>query len=167
MVVTGYVFSALGYLSYWTGRFFKKKSILMATNSLSSLFLMFSHFCFGFYSGMASSILVVLRGLAVNLKDKLQKRMIWLYVLFMLAFTGITLFIWEGWSTACFIICMYINMTANWFFNAQQIRLATPIASIFCMISLVLIGNYIGALLETTIIVSNIASYIKYRKANR
>ena len=164
MQIVGTLFTALGYISYWAGRFFKKKSILMLANSLSSLFLMISHYCFGFYSAMASSVLVVLRGLAVNLKDRRSKPMIWLYILFMLAFTTVAIFLWEGWPTICFVICMYINMTANWFFSAQQIRMATPIASVFYMISLLLVGNYAGMLLESTIIICNVVSYIKYRK---
>ncbi len=149
---------------YWIGRFSNKKSVMMLTNSLSSAFFVVSHYCFGFYSAIASSILVVLRGLGVNLKDNRKKPMIWLYILFMVVFTIVGVTLWDGVSTEFLMICMYINMTANWFFDNQEVRLATVVASVFYMISMWSVGNYISMIWESTIIISNVISYTKYKK---
>lgn len=164
MKIIGYIFTTLGYVSYWIGRFSNKKSIMMLTNSLSSAFFVVSHYCFGFYSAIASSILVVLRGLGVNLKDKQGKPMIWLYVLFVVAFTIVGVTLWNGVPTEFLMLCMYINITANWFFDSQSLRLATVVASVFYMISMYLVGNYVSMIWESTIIISNVVSYAKYRK---
>ena len=96
IIVIGYIFTALGYISYWSGRFFKKKSIMMMTNSLSSAMFIGSFFCFGSYNGVANSILVVARGLCVNLKDKLHKKMNWMFIAFIIAFTTTAIVFWQG-----------------------------------------------------------------------
>ncbi len=164
MLVLGYVFTVLGYLAYWIGRFFKKKSVLMLTNSLSSAFFIGQFFCFGSYNGMANSCLVVARGLAVNLKDKLKKPLHWLFCLFILAFIGTATIFWSGWPSIFTTITMFINIYANWYLPPQKLRLATCIASVFAEIFLLSLGNYLGMLFELTIIASNLISWFKYHK---
>ncbi len=164
MTILGYIFTLLGYISYWVGRFFKKKSIMMLTNSLSSFFYILSFLCFGSYNGVSNSVLVVLRGLCVNLKDKLNKKMYWLYSLFVIGFITNAIIFWQGFASIFATICMLINITANWFFDSQKLRLSTCIASIFYMLFLFCIGNYVGISLETTIILSNLISFFKFRK---
>lgn len=166
LVVIGYIFTVLGYVSYWVGRFSKKKSILMYTNSLSSFFYILSFLAFKSYNGVSNSILVVLRGFCVVLKDKLNKKMYWLYLLFVIGFLANAIIFWQGAASIFVTICMLINVTANWFFESQKLRLATCVASIFYILFLFCIRNYVGILLETTIILSNFLSYLKFRKAS-
>lgn len=160
-----YVFTTLGYVAYWIGRFFSKKEKMMLFNSLSSFFFMISFILLNSIQGATNSILVVLRGLSVNLKDKLNKPMHWLFTIFACAFIASCIIFWKNMFSACALICMLINLVANWYFKTQQLRLATCVASIFYILFLFSLSNYIGIIFELTIIISNLASYIKFSKA--
>ena len=167
LTIIGYTLTILGYVSYWISRFLRKKSNMMIWNSISSGFFMFSHFMFHSFNGVVSSLLVVCRGFAVNYKEKKQSRCIMLFVLFIIAFTSSAILFWQGWASVCLTICMYLNLIINWFGNAQRVRFLTCIASIFYMVFLFCIGNYVGIFLEGTVIATNLGGYIKYKKEDK
>ena len=164
MIYLGYIFTTLGYISYWIGRFFKKKSVMMATNSLSSLFLAISFIFFNSYHGIANQVLVVARGIFINYKDKRQKPMHWLFVLFVMLFLIVTVIFWSGWASVFALITMLINIYANWYLPPQKLRIATVLASCFYEGFLICIGNWSGVALELTIIISNFVSWYRYRR---
>ncbi len=164
MIILGYIFTILGKISYWTGRFFKKKSIMMATNSLSAVFSIGECLCFNSMHGVANSVLIVGRGLCVNYKDKHKKPMHWLFLLFLLLFISVAIIFWSGWASIFALISMIIHICANWYLPPQKLRVATIIGCCFNEGFLYCIGNPVGMALELTIIASNLVSFIKYNK---
>lgn len=164
MIILGYILTILGKISYWTGRFFKKKSVMMATNSLSAVFSVGECLCFGSLHGAANSVLIAGRGLCVNYKDKRKMPMHWLFALFLASFITVAVIFWDGWASIFALISMFIHMYANWYLPPQKLRLATVFGCCFNEGFLFCIGNWVGMALELTIIVSNLASWFKYHR---
>lgn len=162
--ILGYIFTIFGYLFYYICCFVKRKSTRMIFNSLSSLAFIVSFFFFGSYNGIAASVIIVLRGPCIIYKDKSKKNMHWLFVLFVLASLTSAIIFWQGPASIFITICVCINLVANWYFEQQNLRLASALASAFYIVFFILIGNYIAIILESTVIMSNILSFIKYKK---
>jgi hypothetical protein len=103
--------------------------------------------------------------IVANIKEKLNKKWLFGYLLFQLLYLIVLFYTYEGISSVLVVLSSSITLLCIWWLPPQQMRF---IGGLNCFIFLayqISIKNWAG-LLEILVIISNLFSYLKYRKAN-
>ena len=165
LIIFGYIFSAICYITYYIGRFFKKKSSIMISSTITQFFAMLSYFCFGSNVAAINASLAMLRCPCIIYKEKKNKDMHWLFAIFAILMFGGIYFCWEGYRSLITTASAFSVLTSEWYFkNPQYIRIVSIFATLFDVIFMFIIGNYLGFVCELLVILSNLFSFLKYRK---
>ena len=166
MVIWGYIFTVLCYISYCFGCFRKKKASMLAWNLLSKVFITMALYCLNSLSGAYISMAVFAMLIVANIKERLHYKLIFGYIFFQSLYLVILYCTYVGISSILVVLTVSVNLFCVWFLKPQQMRLITGINCITYLSYQISIKNWAG-LLELFSMFSNVLAYIKYRKKKR
>lgn len=165
MIWLGYFFTALNYACYCLSRFMKQKQLMLLLDLLAKIFTIIGLYLLDSLSGASSFIVMFLLLIVANIKEKLNKKWLFGYLLFQLLYLIVLFYTYEGISSVLVVLSSSITLLCIWWLPPQQMRF---IGGLNCFVFLayqISIKNWAG-LLEILVIISNLFSYLKYRKAN-
>ena len=165
MIWLGYFFTALNYACYCLSRFMKQKQLMLLLDLLAKIFTIIGLYLLDSLSGASSFIVMFLLLIVANIKEKLNKKWLFGYLLFQLLYLIVLFYTYEGISSVLVVLSSSITLLCIWWLPPQQMRF---IGGLNCFVFLayqISIKNWAG-LLEIFVIISNLFSYLKYRKAN-
>ncbi len=164
--VIGYIFTVLSYLVFFISRFCKEKKNLLFLDILSKVLIMISLFFLNSITGMFIMGFLIIILILAKIKETHQFNKyltISLFIFFCIVYLINMILTFEGILSILVTIVAYIVLISIWWCNPQQIRLLGLVDCIFYLFYQLSIRNYAG-LLEIFSIISNILSYVKYRK---
>ena len=165
-VVLGYIFTILSYLIFFISRFCKEKKNLLFLDILSKILIMISLFFLHSTTGMFTMGLLIIILILAKIKEtcNFNKYLsIFLFTLFCIIYLVNMILTFEGISSILVTIVAYIVLISIWWCNPQQIRILGLFDCIFYFCYQISIKNWAG-MLEILSIISNILSFIKYKK---
>lgn len=164
----GYTFSLLSGLIYCIGRFKKEKKNILLFDLMSKLLMSVSLFLFGSLTGSINFIINFIFLLVFNLlirKKKFNmKDSVITFTVFFIAYIVSCILTYNGYVSALVCLASSLSLFANSFLREQKMRLMSAFTSVFYLTYYISIGNYAGAL-EIVPLLSNVISYMKYKKA--
>ena len=101
--------------------------------------------------------------IVVNIKERLHKKWLFGYIFFQILYFVILYFTYAGLSSILIVLTVSINLFSIWFLPPQQMRLISGINGFTYLAYQISIKNLAG-LLEIFALLSNMISFIKYRK---
>ena len=116
----------------------------------------------GTYMFLAVFFMLIL----ANIKEQLNKRWLLWYIFFQILYLVILFYTYVGISSILVALTLSINLFCTWWLPPQQMR---AIGGLNCFIFLayqISIKNWAG-LLEILVILSNLFSFLKYRKSEK
>ena len=161
-VVFGYFFTILCYILYCTSRFLRSKKNMLLMDLTAQLSTILALYCLGSMSGAFTFMVIFCSLIAANLKVRLDKRWTTGYIFFQILYLLILIFTYQGISSLLVFTTASISSFCNWWLAPQKIRFIGGCNSILFLIYQISIKNWAG-LLEIIVMLSNFASYIKYR----
>lgn len=165
MILIGYIFTILNYISYCLSRFAKTKLAMLYMDLLSKIFMIIALYCFGSISGSLLFVVSFILLIVVTLKEKSTKDWPFGYSLFQFMYLAILIATFDGIASILVFITLSIKLYALWWMRPQGIRMLGIIASLFFIAYQLTIHNWAG-ILEICVIASNATSFLKYKNKN-
>lgn len=165
MIWLGYFFTALNYACYCLSRFMKQKQWMLLLDLLAKIFTIIGLYFLNSLSGAYSFVITFLLLIAANIKEKLNKKWLFGYLLFQLLYLIVLFYTYEGISSVLVALSSSITLLCIWWLPPQQMRFVGGLNCFIFLSYQICIKNWAG-LLEIFVILSNLFSYLKYRKAN-
>ena len=163
MIWLGYFFTVLNYVCFCLSRFMKQKKMMLLLELVAKIITAFALYCFGSLSGAYAFIASVFVLIAANLKERFQKKWLWIFVLFQLLYLLILYYTFAGLSSILIVASISVNLFCVWWLPPQQMRSYGVLNSVLYLAYQISIKNWAG-LLEIMVIVSNVVAYMKYKK---
>lgn len=167
MIITGYILTILNYICYCSSRFLKSKKNILLLDLAAKIFTIFALYCFGSLTGSYIMLISFLLLIAANIKERQNNLNKWIsiagFVMFILLYVIALIFTYQGLSSILIFTTSIITLVCVWWLNPQNMRLIGVFNSFLYLGYQISIQNWAG-LLEITVIISNILSFIKYKK---
>ena len=163
MIILGYFFTVLNYITYCLSRFMKSKAAILALDLVAKIFTTIGLYYFNSLSGAYITIAVFFLLIVANIKEHLHKEWLWGYIFFQSLYVVILCCAYEGVSSILIFSTVTINLFGIWFLSPQQMRLFGCISCFAYFAYMVSIHNWAGVL-EIFALLSNVLSFIKYKK---
>lgn len=164
MLVLGYLFMILNYISFCLGIFCREKKWILTLEVLSRLFTILGLYCFNSLTGAYNSILLLIALSILNIRERISdNKMTWLYVIFQSVLCVIFYKTYIGVSSILVFVSSSVCLFHNWFMPPQLMRLIGGCNCVIYLIYQLSIGNWAG-FSELIVIVCTFSSYIKYRR---
>lgn len=163
MIILGYLFTVINYIFYCISRFLVDKKNILLMDLIAKIFTILGLACLNSYSGAISFCITFALLIVANIKERKNKNWTLFFILFQISYV-ITLFLkYEGISSTLVFISCTINLICVWWLSPQKMRLLGCAGSVIYLLYQISIKNWVG-LIEILVILSNFASYLKYRK---
>lgn len=163
MIWWGYFFTLLAYTTYCLSRFMKYKKMMLSLDLISKVFTAMGLYFLDSLSGAYIFIVVFFMLIAVNIKERLHKKWLLGYVFFQITYLVILFFTYIGVSSVLVTLTVSVTLFHIWWLPPQQMRIVGGINGVTYLAYQISIKNWAG-LLEIVVILSNLLSYLKYRK---
>ena len=163
MVVLGYLFTIATYTLLCISRFMKNKKMMLTLDLFSKILMPISFYCFNSYSGVYIFIAVFLMLFVANIKERMKKKWLPLYLLFQTLYLIILYFTYAGISSILVVITVSVALYTTWWLPPQQMRIIGAFNGMTYLSYQLSIQNWAG-LLEIFVIISNFISYFKAKK---
>lgn len=167
MIIIGYIFTILNYICYCSSRFFKSKKHILLLDLAAKVFTIFALYCFDSLTGSYIMLISFLLLIVANSKERQNNLNKWIslagFISFVLLYTIALILTYQGISSILIFITSIITLICIWWLNPQNMRLVGVFNSFLYLGYQISIQNWAG-LLEITVIISNILSFIKYKK---
>lgn len=165
MIFLGYLFTLLNYVCYCLSRFMKQKTEMLALNLIAKIFTVLGLYCLSSLSGAYTYMVVFFLLIVANIKERLHKEWLCGYIFFQSLYLIILYITYAGLSSILVVLTVSINLFSIWFLPPQKMRLVGAFNCLTYLSYQISIKNWAG-LLEIFVLMSNILSFIKYRKKN-
>ena len=162
----GYIFTFLNYICYCLSRFSKEKKNIFILDIIAKIFTIIALYFLGSLSGAYSFIISFITIIFCNIKERKQFPKYIdkiFFIIFEIGYLIVLICTFSGVSSILIFITSTVTLFANWFLPSQKMRLVGIPNSIIYLSYQISIKNLIG-LLEIFVIVSNIVSYLHYKK---
>jgi hypothetical protein len=143
----------------------KQKQLMLLLDLLAKIFTIIGLYLLDSLSGASSFIVMFLLLIVANIKEKLNKKWLFGYLLFQLLYLIVLFYTYEGISSVLVVLSSSITLLCIWWLPPQQMRFVGGLNCFVFLAYQISIKNWAG-LLEILVIISNLFSYLKYRKAN-
>jgi len=166
MVLLGYLFTILDYSCFCLSRFMKNKAAILALDLLAKVFAAIRLYCFNSLSGAYLFIAIFFMLIVANIKTRLNKRWLFGYLFFQCVYLIIFFYTYIGLSSILVTWTTSVSLFANWWLAPQKMRRVGSVNGFFYLWYQISIKNWAG-LLEIFAIISNVLSYIKYKRISK
>ena len=165
MIILGYLFTVLNYVCYCLSRFMKQKSAILALDLVAKIFTALGLYCLSSLSGAYIYMIAFAMLIIANIKERIHKEWLWGYILFQSLYFIILYITYVGISSILVVLTASIKLFSVWFLSPQKMRFLGGINSLTFLAYQISIKNWAG-LLEIFSLLSNVFSFIKYKKKN-
>ena len=163
LIWLGYFFTTLNYACYCLSRFMKQKKMMLLLDLIAKILTSLGLYCLGSLSGSYVFIVSFFMLIVANIKERLNKRWLGFYILFQSLYLLVLYYTFVGLSSILIVTTVSVTMFCIWWLPPQQMRFVGGLNSFTCLAYQITIKNWAG-LLEIFVIVSNVVSYIKYKR---
>ena len=163
MIWLGYLFTALNYACYCLSRFMKQKQMMLLLDLLAKILTILGLYCLDSLSGAYAFIVSFFLLIAANIKEKLNKKWLFGYIFFQLLYLAVLYFTYDGISSILVVLSSSITLLCIWWLPPQQMRFVGGLNCFIFLAYQISIKNWAG-LLEILVILSNLFSFLKYKK---
>ena len=166
--VLGQVLTFISYLIFWLSRFKKEKKNILLYDCFSRIFAILAFFFLKSYAGIKNTLYVIVENIiGRKIINKPKKYKIIVFLIMVIILLLLYIFELNRYDVLCLIICSLISLYGVLLLSPQGIRIAGIIASLFYILFLILIHNYIGVVCEIICIIITLCSFIKYYKEDK
>ena len=165
MIILGYIFTVLNYGCYCLSRFMKRKVVILTLDLIAKIFTALGLYCLNSLSGSYIYILTFIMLIVGNIKERANKEWIGGYILFQSLYFIILYETWAGISSVLVFLVATLKLFSVWFLPPQGMRFMGGINSWIYLMYQMSIKNWAG-LLEIFSFLSNVLSYMKYKKGH-
>ncbi|MBQ9035213.1 MAG: YgjV family protein [Alphaproteobacteria bacterium] len=163
MIWLGYFFTVLNYLCYCLSRFMKHKKMMLLLDLLAKVFTALGLYFLDSLSGAYIFMAVFFMLIVANIKERLNKRWLLGYVFFQSLYLTILFYTYGGISSVLVVTTVSVTLFCIWWLPPQQMRFIGGLNCFTYLAYQISIKNWAG-LLEILVILSNLFSFLKYRK---
>lgn len=164
MTELGYFFTVLSYVCYCISRFMKHKKTILLLDLSAKIFTAVSLYFLESLSGAYVFIVGFFMVIVANIKERLNKKWEWGYIFFQSLYIAILCYTYAGISSILVVISVSITLFYIWWLPPQLMRIVGGMNGIIYLAYQISIKNWAG-LLGVFIILSNLFSFLKYRKS--
>lgn len=165
MIFLGYLFTVINYAFYCASRFMADKKNILFMDLIAKIFTILGLYCLSSLSGAISFSITFFLLIAANIKERKEKKWLGLFILFQVLYTLTMVLQYEGLSSILVFITSTVNLICVWWLSPQKMRFVGGLNSFLYLLYQISIKNWAG-LIEILVILSNLISYLKYRKKN-
>ena len=167
MILIGYIFTILNYGCYCSSRFMKEKKNILFLEIFAKLFSMGGLYCFGSLTGTYSMaigfLILIISNIKERNKNKINNRKnMSIYMFFQFLYFIVIFLTFNGISSILVAITSSISLFCIWWMPPQKMRIIGGFNSFLFIAYQISIKNWAG-LLEVAVIMSNFASFVKYK----
>ena len=166
MIWLGYFFTILNYIFYCISRFCRKKYQMLTLDMLAKIAFILGLYFLGSMSGVYSMSVTFFYLICANIKERLKCRWMGLYIFNEALLVYVMIHSFAGLSSVLIFVSTSIALLAVWWLPPQQMRIAGLLGNIMTLFYNLSIRNWAG-LFELAVIISNFASFLKYRRTNK
>ena len=163
MIALGYIFTVINYVLYCASRFAVSKKTILLMDLVAKVFTVMGLYCLNSLSGAAVFCITFVLLIAANIKERLDKKCLWGFIVFQALYTIALFYTYDGISSILVFLSATINLLCIWWFAPQNMRLVGGFNCIIYLAYQISIKNWAG-LIEILVLISNFAAYIKYHK---
>ena len=138
--------------------------MMLLLDLLAKVFMSFALYFMGSLSGAYITMAVFMMLIIVNIKEQLNKKWLWVYALFQSLYLGILFLTYDGISSILVVLTVSITLFSIWWLPPQKMRLVGGLNGFTYLAYQISIKNWAG-LLEIFVILSNLCSFLKYKKS--
>lgn len=164
MIWLGYLFTILNYGAFCLSRFMKHKKMMLLLDLLAKIFTALGLYFLNSLSGAYIFIAVFFMLIVANIKERLNKKWLLGYVFFQSLYMAILFCTYVGISSILVAATVSVTLFCIWWLPPQQMRVVSGLNSFTYLAYQISIKNWSG-LLEILVILSNLFSFLKYRKS--
>lgn len=166
MLILGYIFTILNYACYCLSRFMKTKKMMLLLDLISKVFTSLGLYCLNSLSGAYVFIAVFFMLIVANIKERLNKQWLAVYIFFQSIYLIILYYTYVGISSILVVLLVSITLFCIWWLPPQKMRIVGLFNSFTCLAYQISIKNWAG-LLEILVMFSNLLAYLKYKKIQK
>ena len=163
MIFLGYLFTVINYAFYCASRFMAKKEHILLMDLVAKIFTILGLYCLNSLSGAFSFTITFFLLIVANIKERKNTRWFFIFILFQALYLAIMIMQYDGYPAILIFTTSSINLFCIWWLSPQNMRFIGGLNSVLFLLYQISIKNWAG-LIEILVILSNIASYLKYRK---
>lgn len=161
----GYAFTIINYVFYCSSRFCRHKRQMLLWDLMSKIAFVIGLLCLGSLSGAYSMIVTFCYLIFANIKERKNQKWPLLYVIFQALLILVMVRHYAGISSVFIFLSTSIALLSVWWLPPQKMRVAGLTANIMTLCYHISLQNWAG-MCELAVMVSNLASYIKYRRTH-
>ena len=165
MTQLGYFFTILSYACYCLSRFMKYKKTILVLDLSAKIFTALSLYFLESLSGAYVFIISFFMIIAANIKERLNKKWLWVYIFFQSLYIIILYYTYIGISSILVVISVSVTLFYIWWLPPQKMRIVGGINGIIYLAYQISIQNWAG-ILGIFVVLSNLFSFIKYKKSS-
>ena len=162
-MLLGYLFTAINYAFYCGSRFMQTKEKILFMDLIAKIFTVAGLYCLGSLTGAYNMSMIFIMNIVCYVKERKNWKLPLLYWIFEAVFILILVNTYNGISSILVFICSSITLLANWWLSPQYMRISAICGCTLYLAYQISIKNWAG-LLEIIAFLSNLLSYLKYRK---
>ena len=166
MICLGYFFTVLNYACFCLSRFMRHKKMMLLLDLLAKIFTAVGLYFLDSLSGAYIFMAVFFMLIIANIKERLNKRWTLGYIFFQSIYLAILFYTYAGISSILVFMTVSITLFCVWWLPPQQMRVVGGLNCFTYLAYQISIKNWAG-LLEIFVILSNLFSFLKYRKAEK
>lgn len=140
--------------------------MMLLLNLLAKVFTAFGLYFLDSLSGAYVFMAVFFMLIIANIKERLNKRWLFGYILFQSLYLAILFYTYAGISSILVIATTSVSLFCIWWLPPQQMRVVGGLNCFAFLAYQISIKNWAG-LLEILVILSNFFSFLKYKKSDR
>ena len=163
MIILGYLFTVINYVFYCLSRFMAEKKHILFMDLIAKIFTILGLYCLNSLSGAICFSITFFLLIAANIKERKNQRWLLLFIVFQTLYLLTFIFQYDGWPSLLVFVTSSVNLLCVWWLSPQNMRFIGGINSVFFLLYQISIKNWAG-LIEILVILSNLFSYLKYRK---
>ena len=164
MLLLGYVLFILNYICYCSSRYCKEKKYMLTLELVAKILTIISMYCFGSLSGAYIFIVGFVNIIVRTILEYKELDLKFLFFVFEFLYIVITVITLAGVSSILVFTSSSISLFSLWFLPPQKMRVVGIYNSFIHLFYQLSIKNYAG-FLECFVILSNLTSYLKYKRS--
>ena len=141
----------------------QKKEKILFMDLIAKIFTVAGLYCLGSLTGAYIMCMIFVMNVVCYIKERKNWKLPVLYFLFEMVFIVILIYTYDGLSSILVFTCSSLTLFANWWLSPQCMRITAVWGCVIYLAYQISIKNWAG-LLEIGAFVSNLISYLKYRK---
>lgn len=122
LIVLGYTFTTVNYILYCLSRFLRHKKSMLLMDLAAKIFTILGLYCLGSLSGAFAFGIILFSLILANLKERLHKRWLPIYLLLQMAHITSLVLTYQGLPSILVFTTASISLFANWWLPPQKLR---------------------------------------------